>query len=118
MLRKKNYARSGAYESAARSKSSSVSIPSILCSVGICIFRLLGYLFCILVIINFSGWLLHHTNMSALSFGLSRLLPEAISGKWVVPTPLDGLFRSDFAISACICFMLDYVCCLLKKRFR
>lgn len=77
--------------------------------------RLLGFLLTILVIVNFSGWLLIHSHLSQLTYSISYFLPDSIAGKWVVPTPLDGLFRTDFAIAAFTLFFVDWIFCMVRK---
>ena len=49
---------------------------------------------------------------------LSRLVPGALSGLFVLQTPLGGAFRGDFAVVAIVLLVLDWICCRASASLR
>lgn len=52
------------------------------------------------------------------AMGLNDLVPEAISGQLVVPTPFGGAFRGDFFLMALGLFIIDWLLCRLSASLR
>lgn len=84
--------------------------------VIIYVVRVVALLYLLFVVINFSGWVVARLHATGFTFMLTHMLPEALSGKWVFPTPLDGLFRTDFAIMGIILLIIDWIFCLIADR--
>lgn len=79
--------------------------------------RTVGIVFCVLVIISYSGWVTVKLHATSLTFAFTHLLPDFLAGKWVIPTPLDGLFRTDFALAGVFFLLLDWFLTKLKDRW-
>ncbi len=49
---------------------------------------------------------------------VGRWIPRPLLGVLVVETPLGGAFRGDFALTAIILFVIDWMLCRLARRWR
>ena len=49
---------------------------------------------------------------------LNGMVPSAISGMLVIPTPLGGAFRGDFALLAIALFVVDWACLRIASALR
>lgn len=64
---------------------------------------------------------LSFTSASSLSIssfvdGITSMLPQSLSGLFVIPTPFGGAFRGDLAIASLIFFIADYLCFRFAKK--
>lgn len=57
-------------------------------------------------------------NIVGLIVDITRALPDLIAGYGLIPTPLGGVFRLDFALMAVVFFLLDYVGTRLSRLLR
>lgn len=85
-----------------------VSVACALCAVAMC---------ALTVILCFNG-LSARLGLVALVVDLGRSLPDIIAGYGVIPTPLGGVFRLDFACTAVVLFAIDYICARLSRALR
>lgn len=56
-----------------------------------------------------------HLHLTSVAFAFTHVLPDALAGRWVIPTPLDGLFRTDFALAGVACLLVDWILCKLRS---
>lgn len=49
---------------------------------------------------------------------LSRAIPSVIAGYGLIATPFGGVFRFDFALTAVVCFALDWLFVKLSYQVR
>lgn len=54
----------------------------------------------------------------SMVMGLNELVPSSVSGLMVIPTPLGGAFRGDFAVMALVLFIVDWACMRLSSAVR
>ena len=81
-------------------------------------FRALAVALCALTVLLCFGGMAARLNISDAVIDLSRALPAIISGYGVVASPLGGVFRLDFALTAVALFALDHICALAARRLR
>lgn len=80
------------------------------------IFRIIAVVYSLLTILSFSGWVISSFKLSTFIFPFTAFLPDFLAGRWVLPSPLDGLFRTDFAIFSAFLFLLDALLIKLKEK--
>ncbi|MDO5044130.1 MAG: hypothetical protein Q4E22_02380 [Coriobacteriia bacterium] len=73
--------------------------------------KIISIVYLIFVILSFAGIVMKTLNLVTFTFVLTSLMPDFIAGKWVLPTPFDGLFRTDFAIWG---FLLQFFSWLIR----
>ncbi|MGN0287766.1 MAG: hypothetical protein ACI4B6_08890 [Atopobiaceae bacterium] len=49
---------------------------------------------------------------------ISSLIPQGLSGMYVMDTPLGGAFRGDFAIVALVLLVVDWILCRIRASLR
>ena len=88
------------------------------------LFRVVGYLARIAAIL-LSGLVVILCLGTATNLGvvgvimtLNGMVPSAISGLLVIPTPLGGAFRGDFALLAIALFVVDWACMRISSALR
>lgn len=60
------------------------------------------------------------TKLGIASFviDLTQALPDIVAGYGLIPTPLGGVFRFDFLLTALALFTLDYACARFARNVR
>lgn len=96
---------------ALRSAGSSIAkLGAYLCRIGAWVMSAVVVLLCLGTAASL--------NMVGIAMGLNELVPEAISGQLVVPTPFGGAFRGDFFLMALGLFILDWLLCRVSASLR
>ncbi len=90
---------------------------ALLGAVGFA-FRFAGWALVALVVVDLFLTGPARTAVLPLNTLLSRAIPEAISGSFVISTPLGGAFRGDFALVAVLFFLIDWVFCKIASSLR
>jgi hypothetical protein len=80
--------------------------------------RVLAWILFVLVGVLAFGSILGRTHVLEFAMDVTDMLPAAISGVFVWPTPFDGAFRGDFAIAAVVLFILDWLFARLSQAVR
>lgn len=81
---------------------------AIACSVLSIVARLCGLVLCVFTILLCFPGLIARLNLVDLVFDLAAALPGVISGYGLIPSPMGGVFRFDFALCAGVFFLIDY----------
>lgn len=81
-------------------------------------FRAIAIILCVLTVALCFNGVTAKFNIVGLIVDITRALPDVIAGYGLIPTPLGGVFRLDFALMAVISFLLDYVCARLSRLMR
>ena len=81
-------------------------------------FRVLAIAMCALTVLLCFGGMATRLNIATAVIDLSRALPDIIAGYGVIASPLGGVFRLDFAITAVALFALDYACARAARMLR
>ncbi len=80
--------------------------------------RVLAWALCALtVLLCFSG-VSTKLRLVNLVVDLTQALPALIAGYGLVPTPMGGVFRLDFAFVAAGLFVVDYICVRAARLIR
>lgn len=80
------------------------------------IFRVIAIVYSLLTILSFFGFIISSFKLSTFIFPFTAFLPDFLAGRWVLPSPLDGLFRTDFAIFSAVLFALDALLIKIKEN--
>ncbi len=78
--------------------------------------RLVAIAFCCLVVLMAVPSLGDRAAMVRISSAAASLVPSALSGILVLPTPFGGAFRGDFALAAFVVYLLDWALTNLRAR--
>nr|WP_306792824.1 hypothetical protein [Collinsella urealyticum] len=72
---------------------------------------------CLTVLLCVTG-LPGRLGLVGVAIELSRALPQIIAGYGVIPTPLGGIFRFDFALLVVVLFVFDFICTRISFELR
>ena len=91
---------------------------AIACSVLSIAMRVCGIVLCIFTIMLCFPGLIARLKLVDLVFDLAAALPAVISGYGLIPSPMGGVFRFDFALCAAFFFLIDYVLQRVSRSLR
>jgi hypothetical protein len=91
---------------------------SVVLRVAAYVCRICAWILFVLVGILAFGSILGRTHVLEFAMDVTDILPSAISGAFVWPTPFDGAFRGDFAIASIILFILDWLFMRISQAVR
>ncbi len=91
---------------------------AIACNVLSIVARLCGIVLCIFTIMLCFPGLIAKLKLVDIVFDLAGALPSIIAGYGLIPSPMGGVFRFDFALTAAIFLLLDYALQLASRKLR